>query len=312
MTTASTGVATLDRGVVSPSSHPGSRSFERAQRRTGALLLAPYLIHVVVFTAIPMVMALALSFTDYGFLSAPAWVGLLNYAQLATDDRFRTATINTVLYSIVAVPIAMAIALTLALGLNQKIRFRNLYRAAFYLPQVTATVAVATIWLWIYNPDVGLANALLGLLGLGRVRWLVDPAWALPALMIVGVWQGLGAKMIIYLAALQGIPREQLEAAKIDGASAWQSFRHVTWPQLGPANFFVLVTSIIASFQIFDQVYVMTKGGPVTSTVVLTYDIYQNAFDRLRLGYASAESVVLLMLIGIVTLISLRWRSSNV
>jgi ABC-type sugar transport system permease subunit len=309
MSIATTTAGRLGNRAASPSAE---RLFLSAQRRTGLILIAPYLLHVIVFTAVPMLMAVGLSFTDYAFIGAPQWVGLQNFSQLLSDERFRLATLNTVLYSIVAVPVAMAIALLIALGLNQKIRFRNVYRAAYYLPQVTATVAVATIWLWIYNPDVGLANALLNVIGLGRVRWLVDPSWALPALMIVGVWQGLGAKMIIYLAALQGIPREILEAARTDGANPWQVFRHVMWPQLGAANFFVLVTSIVASFQIFDQVYVMTKGGPVNSTTVLTYDIYLNAFDRLRLGYASAESVLLFLLIGVVTLISLRGRSQNV
>src|SRR5438128_4475374 len=244
MTTASTTAARLGDRLASPAS--GKRLFLGAQRRTGVILIAPYLVHVIMFTALPMLMALGLSFTNYAFIGAPQWVGLQNYGQLLSDERFRLATLNTVLYSIVAVPVAMAIALLIALGLNQKIRFRNFYRAAYYMPQVTATVAVATIWLWIYNPDVGLANAVLNVFGLGRVRWLVDPSWALPALMIVGVWQGLGAKMIIYLAALQGIPREILEAARTDGANPWQVFRHVMWPQLGAANFFVLVTSIIA------------------------------------------------------------------
>jgi len=273
--------------------------------------MSPALLHIVVFLLLPMVLVVGLSFTNYSFSGAYQWIGLENYQELWGDERFRKALVNTLLYSIVTVPIAMALALLVALALNQKIRSRGLFRVAYYMPQVTATVAVATVWLWIYKPDVGLADSVLSIFGLGPVPWLTSTKWALPSLMVVGVWHGLGAKMVVYLAALQGVNRELIEAAQLDGAGRWQTFRHVIWPALSHAHFFVLVTAIISSFQVFDLVYVMTKGGPVDATVVLTYDIYENAFQSLRLGYASAESVVLVVLIGLVTLIGLRLQRSD-
>jgi multiple sugar transport system permease protein len=164
---------------------------------------------------------------------------------------------------------------------------------------VTATVAVATIWLWIYNPGSGLANGFLSLFGFAPNRWLADPSTALGSLMVVGIWQGLGTKIIIYLAALQGVSRSLLESADLDGANRWQRFVHVTWPALGPVQFFVLITSIVGTFQVFDLVYVMTRGGPGTETRVLVLDIYQNAFQDLKLGYASAETVIMMVVIAL-------------
>ncbi|KJK11441.1 hypothetical protein UB45_13385 [Terrabacter sp. 28] len=282
------------------------KDLRASQKRAGWVMLAPALIHAAVFLLLPMVMLVALSFTDYQFLGAYHWVGVDNFLQLMSDDRWRTALLNTVLYTLVTVPVAMAIALLIALGLNSGIRARGAMRVLYYMPQVTATVAVATVWLWIYQPDVGLANSVLGLFGLPPQGWLTNPNLSLPSLMLVGVWQGLGAKMVVYLAALQSVSRDQLEAAQLDGANRWQSFWNVTWPALGPAHFFVFVTSTIASFQVFDLVFVMTKGGPGSSSTVMTYEIYEEAFQGLKLGYAAAQSVVLVVLIGVFTLVGLR------
>ncbi|TQM63778.1 carbohydrate ABC transporter membrane protein 1 (CUT1 family) [Humibacillus xanthopallidus] len=283
-----------------------AQGLQGSRKRAGWVMLAPALVHAAVFLLLPMVMLVALSFTDYQFLGAYHWVGIDNFVQLMSDDRWRTALLNTVLYTVVTVPIAMAVALLIALGLNSGIRARGAMRVLYYMPQVTATVAVATVWLWIYQPDVGLANSVLGLFGLPPQGWLTNPNLSLPSLMLVGVWQGLGAKMVVYLAALQSVSRDQLEAAQLDGANRWQTFWNVTWPALGPAHFFVFVTSTIASFQVFDLVFVMTKGGPGSSSTVMTYEIYENAFQGLQLGYAAAQSVVLVVLIGVFTLIGLR------
>jgi multiple sugar transport system permease protein len=279
---------------------------ERSKRRAGWVLAAPALAHMGVFLLLPMVAMVALSFTDYNFSGAWQWIGFENYTKLFADERFRAALVNTILYSVATVPFAMGIALLIAIGLNQSIVGKGAYRVFYYVPQVTATVAVATVWLWIYNPDAGLANGVLSFFGVQPVKWLQDTGSALPSVMAVGIWQGLGAKMVIYLAALQAVSREQQEAAQLDGAKSWQVFRYVTWPALGAAHFFVLITSIIASFQVFDLVYVMTKGGPVNATRVLGFDIYQNAFQGLQLGYASAESVILFILIGAVTMLGFR------
>lgn len=275
-----------------------SRKLIAGQVRAGWLLLSPALLHSLVFILIPVGAAVVLSFTDYSFGDSWSWVGFENYGELFKDQDFRAALWNTIVYAVVVIPLSMVIALVIALGLNQKVRAIGFFRTAFYLPTVTATVAIATIWLWIFNPGSGLANGMLSLFGLAPAQWLTNPDTALPSLMIVGVWQGLGAKMIIYLAALQGVSRDLLEASSLDGAGRWQTFRNVTWPALGPVQFFVLVTSIVGTFQVFDLVYVMTKGGPGTETTVLVLDIYQNAFQALRLGFASAETVMMMILIA--------------
>jgi multiple sugar transport system permease protein len=271
----------------------------RQQSRAGWWLLSPALLHSTFFLAVPAVIAIFLSFTDYDFSGTWKLIGIENYTELFQDTRFQAALRNTIAYTLVVVPLSMALALLIALGLNLKIRGLGFFRTVYYLPVVTATVAAASVWLWIYHPSAGLANAVGSLFGLARSEWLNDPGTALPALMAVGIWQGLGAKMIVYLAALQGVSKELLEAANLDGANRWQVFRNVIWPALGPAHYFVLITAIVQTFQVFDLVFVMTKGGPVNSTTVLTFDIYNNAFEGLRLGYASAETVIMLILIAV-------------
>ncbi|WP_406053070.1 carbohydrate ABC transporter permease [Kribbella sp. NBC_00889] len=293
---------TIERPVVTTSPRPSRRrrsGVEGAKARAGWLLLAPSLVHSVIFIAIPGLMAVYLSFTNARVAGQGDWIGLKNYLDLFQDAQFVNAVKNTLLYTIAVVPVAMALSLAVALGLNQKIPARGLFRTLFYIPVVTSTVAVAAVWLWIYNPAAGLGNQVLAFFGLARSGWLTDPDVALPALMVVGVWQGLGAKMIIYLAALQSISQDLMEAATLDGASRWQTFWNVTWPGLGPVHFFVLVTSIAGSFQVFDLIYVTTGGGPANATNVLTFDIFTNAFERLHIGYASAETVIMLVFVGI-------------
>lgn len=294
-------IETVRAGAPSHRAAPaaGRSVLTRGQRRAGWWLLSPALLHSGIFIVIPVVFAIVLSFTDYSFGDSWAWVGFTNYTDLFDDQNFQAAFVNTVLYAVVVIPFSLVIALTVAVGLNQKIRAVGFFRTAFYLPTVTATVAIATIWLWIYNPGSGLANGFLSLFGVAPGRWLTDPNAALPSLMVVGIWQGLGTKIIIYLAALQGVSRDLIESAGLDGANRWQRFVHVTWPALRPVQFFVLITSIVATFQVFDLVYVMTKGGPGTQTQVLVLDIYQHAFQSLRLGYASAETVLMMILIAI-------------
>jgi multiple sugar transport system permease protein len=274
------------------------RSVTHKQVRAGWLLLTPALLHSTIFISVPTVAALVLSMTDYSFSGEWGWVGFDNFIELMGDQNFKTAFVNTVVYALVVVPVSMGLALLIALGLNQKLRGMAFFRTAFYIPTVTATVAVATVWLWIYDPGAGLANGALSFLGFGPQPFLSSPDTALSSLMVVGIWQGLGAKMIIYLAALQGVSRELVEAADLDGANRWQVFRHVKWPALAPAQFFVLITSIVGTFQVYDLVYVMTKGGPGIATNVLVFDIYNNAFQGMRLGYASAETVIMILLIS--------------
>lgn len=276
---------------------------ERARARAGWLLLAPAVVHSAVFIALPAVIVVVLSFTDAKVIGGGAWVGLANYTDLLDDPLFQQAVMHTLLYTVAVVPLAMALAVVVALGLNQQIRGRTIFRTLFYVPVVTSTVAVAAVWLWIYNPSGGLGNEVLAFFGIAPSGWLTDPDRALPALMVIGVWQGLGAKMVLYLAALQNVSPQLVEAAKLDGAGPWQVFWNVTWPALGPAHFFVLVTSIASSFQVFDLVYVTTLGGPANSTDVLAFDIFTNAFQKLQTGYASAETVVMLLIVGALILL---------
>jgi multiple sugar transport system permease protein len=294
--------ATLVREVSAVRAAPVRRprsGVERAKARAGWLLLAPALIHSLIFIALPAVIVVILGFTDARVAGSGDWIGFDNYVQLFHDGTFLQALLNTLQYTVVVVPIGMIVALLIAVGLNQQIRARGLFRTLFYIPVVTSTVAVSAVWLWIYNPSSGLGNEVLAFFGLARSGWLTDPNIALPALMLIGIWQGLGAKMIIYLAALQGVSHELVEAARLDGANRWQIFRNVTWPALAPVHFFVLVTSIASSFQVFDLVYVTTQGGPANATNVLVFDIFSNAFARLQIGYASAETVIMLAFVAI-------------
>jgi ABC-type sugar transport system permease subunit len=266
----------------------------------------PATLHAGIWIGLPMLASIVLSFTQYDVISAPRFIGLANFKDLFTDPVFMTSLKNTAVYAFFTVPVSMAIALVLAVMLNQGIRGQMLYRTAIFIPQVTATVAIALVWLWIYNPRGGLANQLLGFFGIGQVSWLTDTSWSLPSIIAVGVWQGIGLKMLIYLAALQGLPKDVFEAASIDGATAVQKFVQITVPMLKPATFFVLVTSIIGAFQAFDQVYILTQGGPAHSTTLITYEIYKSAFQQFRMGLACAQSLVLFVFLIVLTLINRR------
>ena len=248
----------------SPSPRRRGRTASGRQRRTAWLMVAPAGLHALYWIALPVLATFVLSVTNYSVLSPLRFVGLGNYVKSFEDPIFRTAIWHTVVYTFFTVPVAMALAVFLAVLLNQQIRARAWYRAAIFLPQVTATVAVATVWYQIYDPYSGLANKLLGFLGITGPTWIFDPSYALPAVIVMGVWQGIGIKMIIYLAALQNLPEELFEAAELDGANAWQRFRRITLPMLRPATLFVGVVSIISAFQAFDQIYVLTRAAPPT------------------------------------------------
>lgn len=279
---------------------------ERRLRRTGWLMVMPALLHVALWAAVPVAATFALSMTDYDILSAPKWIGFDNYVEVVQDPVFRKATLNTIIYTFWTVPVAMGIALVVAVVLNQGLRFQKWYRTAFFIPHVTATVAIAMVWLLIYNPQQGMLNGFLAIFGIPGQAWLADPQWALPAVILVGAWHGIGIKMLIYLAALQNIDPTLYEAASVDGASTVRKFFSITLPMLKPATFFVLVISIIGAFQVFDQIYVLTDGGPANSTTMMTYEIYRSAFQKFRMGAASAQSVVLFAFLLVMTLVSRR------
>ncbi len=282
----------------------------RARHRAGWLMVAPALLHALIWIGLPVVAALVLSLTSYDVLTPPEFIGLDNYFEAFGDPVFRRAMGNTAVYAFFTVPVAMAIALVIAVMLNTKLRGRAVFRTAIFLPQVTATIAVALVWLWIYEPRNGLANALLSFFGLSGQNWLSSTSWAMPSVIVVGIWQGIGLKMLIYLAALQGLPRELFEAAAVDGASRLRQFFSITVPLLRPATFFVFVTSVIGAFQSFDQIYILTDGGPANTTTMMTYEIYKSAFREFRMGYACAQSLILFVVLALLTLTNRRLTRS--
>jgi multiple sugar transport system permease protein len=281
----------------------------RAARRRLEFYLAisPWLLGLLLFTGGPILASLYFSFTDWNVLSAPRWVGLDNYVQLATvDPIFWTSLYNTAFYTVGHVPLTFAVALLAALLLNQPLPLIPFFRTVYYLPTVTAGVAVSILWLWIFNPEFGLVNYALGLVGIAGPGWLSSKEWAKPALILMSAW-GFGESMVILLAGLQGVPTHLYEAARIDGANRLQEFRHVTLPMLSPVSFFVLIVSVIGSFQVFTNVYVMTKGGPADATLMYVLQMYFKAFSDLKMGYTSAMAWILFAIILVFTLLQFRF-----
>ena len=278
-----------------------------SESRWGLILAAPATLHTLLWIGIPIIVAIVLSFTSYDVITRAEFTGLSNYATIFTDTLFWRSILHNVIIAGVGIPISMFLALVFATLLNKALPARGLFRVMIFLPHITATVAVAMIWLWIYSPsDSGLMNTVLGVIGIQPLAYLVDPDLALASVIVVTIWQGIGLKMLIYLAALQGVNQELYEAADIDGANFVQKFFRITVPLLRPATFFILVTSIIANFQTFDLIYILTEGGPANATSVVTYQIYQTAFQEFRMGLASAQSVVLLLLLVVLAYLSRR------
>jgi ABC-type sugar transport system permease subunit len=281
---------------------------ERRRREavTAWTFLGVPLAHLAVFSFVPVGFTVYLAFHSWGLLEREQrFVGLANFRELLGDGLFWTTLRNTTVY-VVYVPITMAAAIGLALLLNRRRAGVRVLRAIVFLPYVTSMVAIAIVWQWMFNADFGLVNYALHLLGLAPVDWLGSPRFALLSIICVTVWTQVGYQMLIFLAGLQGIPQAYLDAALVDGAGPWQRFRHVTLPLLRPVILFVLVTGIIAGFQVFTLVYMMTEGGPLHSTDVLVYRIYQAAWEFLRFGYASAMALILFAILLAATLAQFR------
>lgn len=280
----------------------------RARREAvwGYLMIAPLVIGLGVFFYLALGASLLVSLTEWDVLSAPRWVGLGNYLELFGSPTFRRALLNTTYYTLLSVPVGVAVSLVLALALSTDLRFRNVYRLVFFLPVLTMPVAIGVVWNWIYNPDFGLLNQVLGLFGAPRIKWLTDPSFAMPSLVLLAVWQGSGYGMVIFLAGLQNIPKDFYEAAQLDGATGLSRFRYVTLPLLSPTLFFVAVTSLISAFQVFDVVYAMTAGRASDTLRTVVYLIYEEGFRYFRMGQATATAWVLFALILVVTAVQLR------
>jgi multiple sugar transport system permease protein len=281
-----------------------------SESRWAWLFLAPTLLGLAVLSAGPIVAALGISLTKWDLLTPPKFVGFDNFAALAADHRFLTALRNTVFFTATSVPIGLVLGLGLALALNQRLRGISWIRTAYFLPVVTSTVAISLVWSWIYSPDSGPLNAVLGFVGLPAQKWITDPFWAMPSIVAMSVWQGLGTTVIIFLAGLQGIPEEYHDAAAVDGAGRWASFRNVTLPLLTPSIFFTGILALIDSFQVFDQVYVLARPGrPTDATVTLVYTIYENGFQNFKMGYAAASAWVLFLIVAVLTVVYFRLQS---
>jgi multiple sugar transport system permease protein len=277
-----------------------SRSFGRRREAIeGLVFISPWLIGFLLFTAGPIIASLLISFTKWSLIGAPEFAGLENF-QYMMGDKFFWQALKVTLKYLVNVPLNLALGLLLAILLNQKIRALWLFRTIYYLPSVTAGVAVSLLWVWVFNPRFGLLNTMLAKVGIKGPAWLYDEHWVIPSLIIISIW-GVGRSMLIYLGGLQGIPTSLYEAATIDGAGAWHRFRYVTIPMLSPVILFNLIMGIIGSFQVFDSVYVMTGGGPNYASLFYVLYLYQQAFQWFNMGYASALAWVLFLIILVCT-----------
>ncbi len=272
------------------------------------VFILPALIGTLIFIIIPVICSFGLSFAEWDLLGPIEFVGFKNYSTLFKEPLFYKILLNTVIFALSTSFLGVVIPLILAAILNSKIRGSEFYKTAYFLPFITPMIVIGVIWEWIFDPNIGLLNQFLHV----HINWLYDTHFAMPALIIVSVWKLIGYNMVIFLSALSGISQSMFEAAKIDGANAFQTFKNVTIPLLSPTIFFVVIITAISSFQVFDLIYLMTQGGPLDSTNVLVYAIYKNAFEFFNIGKASAIAYVLFVIILVLTLIQWNLRKKIV
>ncbi len=271
------------------------------------LFLLPNLVGFLIFTLIPIVCSMGLSFMEWDSANPMVFVGFENFKRLWTDDTFKISLWNTVYYSAFTVPLTMGAALGLAIILNQKMKGINIFRTIFFFPHVASLVAIAVVWNLLFHPTLGPVNNILRFLGIANPPgWTSSVDWAMPVIIIVSIWKSMGYYMILYLSGLQAIPRELYEAAKVDGANSFQRFKSITLPMLTPTTFFVSIMLTIACFKVFDLVSVMTNGGPGRVTNVLVFNIYNTAFINYEFGYASAISMILFIIVLAITIVQFR------
>ncbi|HEX9652157.1 MAG TPA: sugar ABC transporter permease [bacterium] len=287
--------------------------FTKREGLSALLFLSPTLLVFSVFILFPVVFSFYLSFNKWNMFGAErTFVALDNYTTMLQTPEFWQVLKHTLVYTLGTVPLNMVLSLILALFLNQKIIGKKLLRTAFFTPVIISAVAAGVIWRWLLDPNFGSFNYFLSFFGFRSLNWMNDPALAMTALIIIGVWKTFGVNLVLYLAGLQGIPEHYYDAAAIDGAGNWSRFWNITIPLLAPTTFFILVMSIISSFQVFDIVYVLTEGGPLGSTKVLVFYLYEQAFKFFDMGYASAVAYFLFGIIFIFTLIQTRFMRSRV
>ncbi len=285
---------------------------QRVEARTFYLWISPWLIGFLIFLAWPLIQSLYLSFTDFRILNTPRFTGLDNVQRLLNDPAFTQSLRVTTLYVLGAAPLGNVIALIVAMLLAQKLRGVNWWRTIYFMPSVAAGVAIAVMWSFIFNPDFGLFNTILAWFGIQGPGWITSEDWALPAIIIMAWWGGIGGQMVIYLAGLKGIPQVLYESAEIDGADGWSKFWSITIPMLSPTIFFNIIVGIISAFQVFDPAYVLTDGGPNNATRTYIFNLYEQAFIFTNMGYASLLAWVLFIIILILTLVTFRLSRDRV
>lgn len=280
---------------------------ERKSLVTGLLFISPWIVGFLAFRIVPFIMSFYYSFTFYPVLQSPKWIGLQNFQNLAQDPRFLAALYNTAYYAFFAVPLGTIAGILLAMLLNMKVRWLSVFRTIFYLPSITPVVATSIVWLWMFNPRNGVINYVLSLVGIRGPGWLGSPEWSKPALILMSLW-GVGGAVVIYLAALQDVPRELIEASQLDGANTARQIWHITLPMISPVILFNVITGLIGAFQFFTEVHVMTggSGSPADSTLMMSIYLWQSAFQFFKMGYASAQAWVLFLIIVVFTIILFR------
>lgn len=276
------------------------------QQNAAYLLIAPSYLIYIVFILIPVIWTIIMSFTDYN-LSEAHFVGVSNYMALFHDSLFLKSFVNTLYYCVLAIIPAMVLGLALALLLNQGLKGKGFFRTLFYMPNIFSMVAVSMAWLYLYDTTAGILNKMLRDLGLAAVPWISSHKMAMISIAIMSIWNSTGYNMILFLSGLQSIPDYLYEAASIDGATGWKKFCYITLPMLKPTTFFVFVMACINSFQVFGQVLIVTNGGPLNSTTTIAHQIYRNGFEYYKMGYASAQAVILMLIIFAITLVNMRY-----
>lgn len=280
---------------------------DRQRLLTGLLFISPWALGFLAFRLYPFLASLYYSFTFYPVLSSPNWIGLDNFRNLLDDPRFLTSLWNSAYYAAFVVPLGAVVGILLALLLNMRVRWLSGFRTIFFLPSITPVVAASIVWLWMFNPKSGIINYILALVGIDGPGWLGSPVWSKPALILMSLW-GLGGAVVIYLAALQDVPRDLMEASELDGAKSHQKIWYVTLPMISPVILFNVITGLIAAFQLFTQVHVMTNGSgsPADSTLMMSIYLWQTAFQFFKMGYASAQAWVLFLIIVFFTIVLFR------
>ncbi|KAE8560295.1 carbohydrate ABC transporter permease [Paenibacillus polymyxa] len=280
---------------------------KKHQALWGYLFIGPQFLGLLCFSLLPLLYAFYLSFVNWDGFGVPLFVGLDNFKGQLSDPDFWKALINTVYYMVLVIPVGIVLALLVAIVLN-KVKGREIYRLFFFMPVVTSSVSVGVIWMWILNGEFGILNHLLRAIGIVGPMWLTDTHWVIPSIALLSIWLGLGYNMVIFLAGLQGISKSYYEAAEIDGASKFQQLRYITLPLLSPTTFFVTIMMVISSFQVFDQAFVMTNGGPAKASYTLVYHIYDQAFIDFTMGESAAAAMILFVIILIFTLLQFKMQ----